>query len=105
MTPNTAPGQPPAPEFHRNDADQRYELHLEGRRIGLLDFRVAGDDLVALPHTEINPEFGGRGYGRALVHFALDDLRERGLHVVQEPLCPFIDRWIDDHPEYADLRA
>jgi predicted GNAT family acetyltransferase len=34
---------------------------------------------------------------------ALDDARERGLEVV--PLCPFIARYIQRHPEYADSVA
>ncbi|MFC6714248.1 GNAT family N-acetyltransferase [Branchiibius cervicis] len=37
------------------------------------------------------------------MRFALDDLREKGVHVV--PSCPYVRRWIDQHPEYADLVA
>ncbi len=32
---------------------------------------------------------------------ALDDIRERGLYVV--PVCPFVERFIERHPEYDDL--
>jgi uncharacterized protein len=32
---------------------------------------------------------------------ALDDIRTRGLHIV--PVCPFVERFIQHHPEYDDL--
>jgi hypothetical protein len=37
--------------------------------------------------------------GRSLV--TLDDAREQGLSVL--PFCPFINRFIHEHREYADL--
>ena len=54
-------------------------------------------------HTEIAPEFEGRGLGSRLAVAALDDVRRRGLRVV--PRCPFIARFIAGHAEYQDLLA
>lgn len=92
----------------RNEADRCYELVLDGRRIGRLDVRerdaADGEPAVArLPHTEVDPEFGGRGFGGRLVRFALDDLRARGRLV--DPACPFVRSWIEHHPDYQDLVA
>lgn len=78
----------------------RYEIHLEGRRVGLLDYYATGDTLT-LPHTEIDPAYGGRGLGGELVKGALDDIRERGLLV--RPACSFVRSYVAQHPEYADL--
>jgi uncharacterized protein len=52
-------------------------------------------------HTEIEPEWEGRGFGSTLAAGALDDVRVRGLKV--RPLCPFVVAYIRRHPEYADL--
>jgi uncharacterized protein len=78
----------------------RYELRLGGRLVGLAAYRRRADRLV-LTHTEVDESCEGRGYGSRLAAAALEDARRQGLHVV--PLCPFIARYIDRHPEYEDL--
>lgn len=84
----------------RNDDDERYEIWLGGRRVGLADFFRRGD-VVVIPHTETSPEFGGRGLASQLVRYSLDDIRAQGLRV--EPACPFVAAYIRKNPEYADL--
>jgi predicted GNAT family acetyltransferase/glutaredoxin len=80
----------------------RYELLLDGRRIGLLAYHRR-KSRIALTHTEVTAACEGRGFGSRLAAAALDDAREQGLAVV--PLCPFIAGYIDRHPEYRDLVA
>ena len=80
----------------------RYELHFDGERLGLLSYRLV-DDVITHRHTEIDPSVGGRGLGSVLVRFALDDARARGLSVI--PQCPFVAHFIVRHPEYEDLVA
>lgn len=82
--------------------EHRYELLLDGRRIGLLAYRQRPNG-IAFTHTEISPSCQGRGFGSRLAAAALDDARRRRLVVI--PLCPFIARYIDLHPEYGDLVA
>ena len=45
----------------------------------------------------------GRGFGSRLAAGVLDDVRRQGLEVA--PLCPFIARFIERHPEYEELVA
>ena len=85
-----------------DDAGDRYDIALGGSRIGLLDYRRAGD-VLDLHHTEIDPAFEGRGFGARLVRDALDDIRERGLTV--RPGCSFVRVFIQRNPDYADLVA
>jgi predicted GNAT family acetyltransferase len=85
----------------RPDRD-RYEIELNGERVGLLSYRLAGG-AITHRHTEIDPSVGGRGFGSALVRFALDDARARGLAVI--PACPFVANFIVRHPEYEELVA
>ena len=80
----------------------RYELLLDGRRIGLLAYRRS-EGRIAFTHTEIAASCERRGFGSRLAEAALEDARRQGLEVV--PLCPFIARYIDRHPEYAPLVA
>ena len=59
--------------------------------------------MVVLVHTEVATEFEGHGVGSRLAAAALDDIRARGLKV--DPVCPFIARYLDRHPELSDLVA
>jgi uncharacterized protein len=80
----------------------RYELWRGDRRLGLVSYRPRGDDLTFI-HTEIDPEFEGRGLGKKLIAGALDDVRSKGGKVV--PLCPFVSRFIERNEKYGDLVA
>ncbi len=80
----------------------RYEIETHGQTVGHAIYRVDGD-VVTMPHTEVDPAFGGRGLAGELVQFALDDVRSQGLKV--DPACPYVAKWIDRHPDYQDLLA
>lgn len=87
---------------YRHDPDAaRYVISVDGTDIGATDYRVRGDEIVFF-HTEIEPDRREAGLASGLVRFALDDVRERSqLRVVPE--CSYVQRWIDEHPEYRDL--
>jgi len=84
-----------------NDADKkRYEIHSDGELAGFVTYRLKAG-LIELVHTEIDEEFEGQGLGSRLIAFALDDARERNLAVL--PTCPFVNDYIQRHPQYVDL--
>ena len=86
-----------------NNSDAgKYEVTLDGKPAGFAAYRLQ-DQQVIFTHTEVDSAFEGHGLGSALARFALDDVRERGLHAV--PRCPFIAAYIERHPEYQDLVA
>jgi hypothetical protein len=85
----------------RRPNERRYELLLDGKPAGELVYRDRRGDVTAFLHTEVDPSVQLRGLGSALVAAALDDARERGMHVV--PICPFVEAFIRRHPEYADV--
>ncbi|WP_017581292.1 GNAT family N-acetyltransferase [Nocardiopsis valliformis] len=80
----------------------RYEARVDGASgaAGLVQY-IRTDELVAFVHTEVSPEYEGRGVGSALVRTALDEARSAGLGVL--PTCPYFAGWIARHPEYRDL--
>lgn len=87
----------------RIDEAARYELvDDDGTVLGIADYRDDGTNLV-FPHTVIDPAHRGKGWGDVLVAGALDDVRKQGRRVV--PTCWFVDQFIDEHPDYGDLRA
>lgn len=90
------------PDIRHNADESRYEVVVESTVVGVADYRVV-DGVVVFPHTEVHPTMQGRGLAGRLVRAALDDVRETGRAV--EARCSFVARFIDDHPEYADLLA
>lgn len=89
-------------EVRHNVERSRYELVLDGRVIGVADYRHVGSELV-FPHTEIDRPLRGQGFGDQLIKGALDDVRRAGLTLV--PSCWAVAEYIAEHPEYADLVA
>jgi predicted GNAT family acetyltransferase len=89
-------------EIRNNRDAARYELLVDGRVIGIADYRIEGATMV-LPHTEISPSERGRGYGALIVRHALDDARRSGFLVV--PRCWYVAEFIRENPSYADLLA
>jgi uncharacterized protein len=85
-----------------NPEARRYEARVEGQLAGWVDYGRVRTRLVAI-HTEVLPEFGGRGIASALVRRVLDDARAAGQTVT--PRCPFFVSHFQRHPEDADLIA
>ena len=86
-----------------NPERHRYEITLDGARIGLLTYQISGD-VITLLHAEIDPTHGSQGLGTVLAEEALKDARSRGLSV--RPLCPFVAEVVRRDPDaYAGLLA
>jgi uncharacterized protein len=82
----------------------RYEARA-GDRVAGVSMYVRADDedrpVFVFTHTEVDPDFEGRGVGGTLVRGALDDVRRQGAAVVAR--CQFVHAFVDGHPEYQDL--
>ena len=85
---------------HDNGPESRFEITIDGRLAGFVDYRRDGDEY-ALPHTRVYPEFGGRGVGSQLIVGTLQEIAARGGTVL--PYCPFVPKVILDNPEFLDL--
>jgi predicted GNAT family acetyltransferase len=84
------------------DATARYEVEVDGRVAGFVEYRLEGGVAVLLG-TEMDPGLDARGVTAQLVQGVLDDLRQRGLRVV--PKDPVVGAWIVRNPAYLDLLA
>ncbi|MGN9805666.1 GNAT family N-acetyltransferase [Micromonospora sp. L32] len=90
-------------EFTVNDAPERerFEARDEsGALAGVVTYQLTGT-IIAYTHTEVDPQFEGRGVGSTLARAVMDDARARGRTVV--PICPFLAEWLGKHPEYDDI--
>ncbi|MGU3437812.1 GNAT family N-acetyltransferase [Actinomycetes bacterium M1A6_2h] len=78
----------------------RYEIREDGTVLGFAEYNRSGHEIAFL-HTEVDPQYGGRGLAGQLIAFALDDARSRKDSVL--PYCPFVKAYIQKHPDYVDL--
>ncbi|OMB96198.1 acetyltransferase [Mycobacterium sp. NS-7484] len=78
----------------------RFTIEVEGKTVGLADFHDR-DGRRIFPHTEVNPQYRGRGLATILIAEALRSTRSAGLRIV--PTCWAVAEYIDAHPEYADI--
>ena len=76
----------------------QFTIAVEGRTVGLADY-YDRDGRRVFPHTEVVPEYQGRGLATILVAEALRRTRAEGLRVV--PQCWMVADFIDKHPEYV----
>lgn len=88
-------------DISNNEALSRYEIQLDGVLAGFATY-VKTENSIDFSHTEIDPTFGGKGVGSALVEFALGDAKGNNFEVV--PNCPFVAHVINMNPtKYLEL--
>ncbi|MDI3409381.1 GNAT family N-acetyltransferase [Streptomyces cavernicola] len=88
------------PVVRRVDAEQHYEIVVDGVRAGLTAYRDHGDQRVFY-HTEIDDAFAGQGLAGRLVQEALTDVRAAGKRIV--PVCPYVAKFLTKHDEFGDI--
>ena len=80
-----------------------YHAHIAGSdQIGRLTW-VQHGKIRAAEHTLVPPELGGRGIAGKLVEALIDDAREQGFKV--KPVCSYVAKAFEKHPEWAELKA
>lgn len=78
----------------------RFELDAGGGT-AFATYRLA-PGLVIINHTETPPALRGRGIASELIRGALELIRADGLKVVAG--CSFVADYLNQHPEFTDLR-
>lgn len=79
---------------------QRFEARDDGKLMGIVTYRLTGD-VIVYTHTEVEPEHEGKGIGSRLAKAVMEDARSRRRTVA--PLCPYLSKWLQKHPEYDDI--
>lgn len=85
-----------------NSGNTQYELFIGDERVGYVDYELSGD-LVVMHSTFVDDDHKGQGLGGEIVAAAMDDVRAQGRKIIVQ--CPFIEGWLNHHPQYRDLLA
>ncbi|QPC85228.1 N-acetyltransferase [Phototrophicus methaneseepsis] len=86
-------------EVKNNPEKNRFEVIL-GDQIAMVQYMIAGKNIV-FTHTEVPPEFEGKGIAGKMARVALDFAKDEGYRV--QALCPFIAAYVRRHPEYQTI--
>ena len=99
--PTRDPATGPAVEVRDVRPGRRFVLVVDGALAGTAEYRLEGDDVVAILHTELDPAFEGKGLGSLFVREMLGQLADRGVSVL--PFCPFVRAYLQRHHDLVHL--
>lgn len=87
----------------------RFTISHDGKVIGLIDYVDTADGADDVPtartftHTEVSPEYGGRGIAAKLVRFALETTTEAGLRF--RTTCSYVMGFLEKNHEFDEYVA
>lgn len=88
---------------HESGSQGEYRANVAGsRHFGRLTWTQA-NGIRAAEHTIVPPEIGGRGIAGMLVEALVADAREQGFKV--KPVCSYVLKAFERHPEWSELAA
>jgi len=92
-------------KIEQNDEGKKGAFQaLDGKKqAGKMTYTWAGQSKFIIDHTEVDPEYKGKGVGKKMVKAAVDFAKENKLKVI--PLCPFAKSVIEKTPEFQEVLA
>lgn len=87
-----------------DESGSRFVLMRGDEELGGAYYETRPDGGIVFTHTEVDQELQERGLGSALVKGALDQLRT-STNMRIGAACPFVRKFLAEHPEYNDLTS
>ncbi len=57
------------------------------KQVGTMTYSIAGEALIIIDHTDVDPQFNGKGVGKQMLMKIVEMAREKNIKII--PLCPF----------------
>jgi len=87
-------------KVENNESKHRFEINLD-EGTAFIQYTKPGEDVYNLYHTEVPPQFAGKGVGSSLAKGTLEYIKAEGKQII--PTCPFVAAYLKKHQEYLDL--
>ena len=81
--------------------DKTFDLFYDAEKAGFLEYNKNKEGILEITHTEVDPEFGGKGLGTELVKAAVAEAQKNNLKILS--LCPYAKKVIEKTPAFKDL--
>lgn len=80
--------------------DNGYFIEDNGKEIGYIELSYAGDAIIIIASTHVDPNYQGQGLASKLVEKVVLQARETNKKVI--PLCTYALKQYQTKPEYGD---
>ncbi|KQN38137.1 GNAT family acetyltransferase [Pedobacter sp. Leaf41] len=84
-----------------NEKNGYFEAIENNVQAGKMSYVWAGETKIIIDHTEVNPEFLGKGIGKQLLMAVIQNARENKIKIL--PLCPFAKSVFDKDETIRDV--
>jgi predicted GNAT family acetyltransferase len=84
-----------------NEKNGYFEATENNVQAGKMSYVWAGETKIIIDHTEVNPEFSGKGIGKQLLMAVVQNARENKIKIL--PLCPFAKSVFDKDETIRDV--
>lgn len=85
-------------DIKHDEAAKRFNLYDEdGTKMGEIEYMKGGNNELYATHTEVFPEFEGRGLAAKLLDAMAAFAEEKGAKIV--PVCPYVIHAFQKYPE------
>lgn len=72
-----------------------------GNKAGAMTYSIANKELIIIDHTEVEPEFKGKGVGKQLLYSIVQMARNKEIKIL--PLCPFANAMFQKNEDIQDV--
>lgn len=66
-----------------------------------MEYKLLGEDVVEIHHTEVSQELQGEGVGKELLSELVDWARTENMKIL--PSCPYAEKQLKKNPEYDNM--
>jgi predicted GNAT family acetyltransferase len=73
----------------------------DDKRAGMMTYSIAGPELIIIDHTEVEPEFNGKGVGKQMLYKIVEMARDKSIKII--PLCPFAAKMFQKLDDIKDV--
>lgn len=71
------------------------------KKAGIMTYSIAGKNHIIIDHTEVEPEFKGKGIGKQLLYKIVEMARKRNIKIT--PLCPYANAMFNKLEDIRDV--
>lgn len=84
-----------------NGKQGKFTLYEHGEKAGELNYVWEDENKLVIEHTEVDPKFSGKGFGKDLVMKAVEFARDKNIKI--KPVCSYAKRVFEKDETISDV--